>query len=128
MSPKQWPQADVDAALAYLRREHGRLRPLVVVYCRTSRSHPVIRVFRTRWGPYLWATPVRWSKNRQDGKSIVYNDGLMDLGHPQGMQLIAGCRCGVQAIERVPVWEATAEAMRDGKRRVLRASSPPMFG
>jgi hypothetical protein len=116
-----------DDALDYIRREHRRLRPLVVVYCaNTDENHRVIRVFRTRWGPFLWATVVRWGKSREGGRSVVYQDGLVDMseGSPfsHEMKLLAGCRCGVQAIDRAPVWDALVASMVDGKRRVLRAS------
>jgi hypothetical protein len=121
------PQADVDAALAYLRREHRRLTPLVVVYCAdTVHNHAVIRVFRTRWGPYLWARPVR--STRSHPEPFVYNDGLMNLAMPDGLALIAGCRCGVSEIERRPVWAATIASTADGRRRGLRAARRADFG
>lgn len=117
---------NADDALAYLRREHRRLRPLVVVYCaNTDANHRVIRVFRTRWGPFLWATPVRWGKSTEGGKSVVYNDGLIDVSEqsvfPYEPKLLAGCRCGVQSVTRAEVWDALTAALRDDKRRVLRA-------
>jgi hypothetical protein len=122
-----------DDALAYLRREHRRLRPLVVVYCaNTDENHRVIRIFRTRWGPYLWPTAVRWGKSRDGGKSVVYQDGLIDVSDgsvfPYEMELLAGCRCGVQTIGRAPVWDALLASMGDGKRRVLRAAPKSFNG
>ncbi len=111
--------SDADGALAYVRREHGRLRPLVAVYCPAGRSHRVARVFRTRWGPFLWCAPII------TGNRPAVLDGLMDLSNPWGQTLIAGCSCGIQQFEREPLWQATRDAMADGRRRVLRARPGP---
>ena len=111
--------SNADSALAYVRRHHDRLRPLVVVYCPAGRSHRVARVFRTRWGPFLWGTPII-----ADNRPAAV-DGIMDMSNPWGKPLLAGCPCGVQQFERAPLWQAAAAAMADGRRRVLRAAPGP---
>ena len=111
--------SDADNALTYVRRQHDRLRPLVVVYCPAGRSHRVARVFRTRWGPFLWCAPIIV------GNRPAVQDGLMDLSYPRGLPLLAGCPCGVQQFERGPLWQAARDAMADGRRRVLRARPGP---